>query len=68
MLGQLRIFCRMAVRGVLSFYIVGKIVGIQRRFLNGRKVSVRGSKIGLFIPADLPTGSGNADSCSRDAC
>jgi len=33
----------------------GKTIGIQRRFLNGRKVSVRSSKIGLFIPADLPT-------------
>lgn len=33
----------------------GKIIGIQRRFTNGQKVSVRGSKIGLFIPTDLPT-------------
>jgi hypothetical protein len=32
----------------------GKTIGIQRRFPNGRKVSVRGSKTGLFIPSDLP--------------
>ncbi len=30
-----------------------KIVGIRRRFLNGQKVSLTGSKTGLFIPADL---------------
>lgn len=33
----------------------GKIIGIRRRFPSGRKVSVNGSKNGLFIPADLPT-------------
>jgi len=32
----------------------GKIIGIRRRFPNGRKVSLTGSKTGLFIPADLP--------------
>lgn len=31
----------------------GKIIGIRRRFPNGRKVSLTGSKTGLFIPADL---------------
>ena len=35
----------------------GKIIGIQRRFPNGRKVSVNGSKTGLFIPSDLPAES-----------
>jgi len=33
---------------------VGKIIGIQRRFPNGRKLSVSGSRIGLFVPADMP--------------
>ena len=33
----------------------GNVIGIQRRFPNGRKVSVTGSKIGMFIPADLLT-------------
>lgn len=33
----------------------GKIIGIRRRFSNGYKVSVKGSKTGLFIPADLPS-------------
>lgn len=31
----------------------GKIIGIRRRFPNGTKVSVRASRTGLFIPADL---------------
>ena len=31
----------------------GRIVGIRRRFENGFKCSVRGSKSGLFVPADL---------------
>ncbi len=31
----------------------GKIVGIRRRFPNGGKASVKGSKTGLFIPIDL---------------
>lgn len=35
----------------------GKIIGIQRRFPNGRKVSVNGSKTGLFIPSELPAES-----------
>jgi DNA primase len=35
----------------------GKIIGIQRRFPNGRKVSVKHSKTGLFIPSDLPAES-----------
>jgi hypothetical protein len=33
----------------------GKIIGIRRRFPTGRKVSVKGSKMGLFIPSDLAT-------------
>ncbi|MFX0194890.1 MAG: hypothetical protein ACFFCW_02115 [Candidatus Hodarchaeota archaeon] len=33
----------------------GKVIGIQRRFLNGSKVSVKGSKSGLFVPSDLPS-------------
>lgn len=33
----------------------GKIIGIRRRFHTGRKVSVKGSKMGLFIPPDLAT-------------
>lgn len=32
----------------------GKIIGMRRRFPNGRKVSVKCSKTGLFIPSDLP--------------
>jgi len=32
----------------------GNIIGIQRRFSDGHKVSVDGSKIGLFIPSNLP--------------
>jgi hypothetical protein len=35
----------------------GKVIGIRRRFPNGGKASVKGSKTGLFIPIDL-TGSG----------
>ncbi len=35
----------------------GKIIGIRRRFANGRKASVKGSKTGLFIPVD-PAGGG----------
>lgn len=35
----------------------GNVIGIQRRFPNGRKVSVNGSKTGLFIPSDLPAES-----------
>jgi hypothetical protein len=31
----------------------GRIIGIRRRFPNGSKVSVKGGKNGLFIPADL---------------
>jgi hypothetical protein len=31
----------------------GKIIGIRRRFPTGRKVSVKGSKMGLFIPSGL---------------
>jgi hypothetical protein len=35
----------------------GKVVGIRRRFKDGRKLSVSGSKTGLFIPTGLsPTG------------
>ncbi len=33
----------------------GRIIGIRRRFPNGSKVSVKGSKTGLFVPADLST-------------
>ena len=33
----------------------GKIIGIRRRFTNGYKVSVKGSKTGLFIPCHLPS-------------
>ncbi len=33
----------------------GRIIGIRRRFPNDRKVSLTGSKTGLFIPADLPS-------------
>jgi hypothetical protein len=32
---------------------LGNVIGIQRRFLGGRKISVTGSKIGLFVPSDL---------------
>lgn len=32
----------------------GKIVGVRRRFPNGRKVSATGSKTGLFVPDELP--------------
>jgi len=32
----------------------GKIIGIRRRFLTGSKVSVRGSKMGLFVPSGSP--------------
>lgn len=31
----------------------GKTIGIRRRFSNGRKYSVKGSKTGLFIPSGL---------------
>jgi len=33
----------------------GKIIGIRRRFPSGRKVSIKGSKTGLFIPRGLST-------------
>ena len=33
----------------------GKTIGIRRRFSDGRKVSVTGSRTGLFIPAELST-------------
>jgi len=33
-----------------------QIIGIRRRFPNGQKVSLKGSKTGLFIPCDLPAG------------
>jgi len=33
----------------------GKIIGIRRRFTNGYKVSVKGSKTGLFVPCNLPS-------------
>ncbi|MFX0198516.1 MAG: hypothetical protein ACFFCW_20545 [Candidatus Hodarchaeota archaeon] len=33
----------------------GKIIGIRRRFQSGRKVSIKGSKTGLFIPRGLST-------------
>ena len=32
----------------------GKIIGIRRRFPNGRKVSMTGSRTGLFVPEGLP--------------
>jgi len=32
----------------------GTVVGIRRRFPNGRKLSVKGGREGLFIPRDLP--------------
>ncbi|MHC4618378.1 MAG: hypothetical protein ACYTEQ_11570 [Planctomycetota bacterium] len=32
----------------------GRIIGIRRRFLDGRKVSVTGSRTGLFVPATQP--------------
>ena len=32
----------------------GRIIGIRRRFKSGHKVSVKGSKTGLFIPSGLP--------------
>lgn len=32
----------------------GRIIGIRRRFPSGRKISLTGSKTGLFIPTDLP--------------
>ena len=31
----------------------GKVIGVRRRFPSGHKVSVQGSKTGLFIPTDL---------------
>ena len=31
----------------------GKIIGIRRRFPNGSKVSLKGSKTGLFVPTGL---------------
>lgn len=34
----------------------GRVIGIRRRFPNGSKVSVKGSKTGLFIPDDLLCG------------
>jgi len=33
----------------------GKIIGIRRRFPNGRKVSLTGSKMGLFVPSNVAT-------------
>jgi len=35
----------------------GKVIGIRRRFPNGGKASVKGSRTGLFVPLDL-AGSG----------
>lgn len=32
----------------------GRIIGIQRRFLNGRKRCVPRSQLGVFMPSDLP--------------
>lgn len=32
----------------------GRVVGIRRRFPNGRKLSVKGGREGLFVPTDLP--------------
>jgi hypothetical protein len=32
----------------------GKVIGIRRRFRGGRKASVKCSRTGLFVPADLP--------------
>ena len=40
----------------------GKIIGIRRRFPNGQKVSVKGSKTGLFVPEGL-TGEGHLLIC-----
>jgi hypothetical protein len=34
----------------------GRTIGIRRRFPNGSKVSLKGSKTGLFIPTGLDTG------------
>ena len=34
----------------------GRIVGVRLRFPNGRKLSVKGGKEGLFIPEGLPPG------------
>lgn len=34
----------------------GNVIGIHRRFPDGRKVSVTGSKAGLFLPAELAEG------------
>jgi hypothetical protein len=36
---------------------VGKIIGIRRRFPNSYKVSVKGSKTGLFVPCNLSPNS-----------
>lgn len=38
---------------IFPMFIQNRIVGIQRTFLNGRKVSMPGSKLGLFAPLDL---------------
>lgn len=34
----------------------GRVCGIRRRLPDGRKLSVRGGREGLFVPADLPDG------------
>lgn len=34
--------------------VSGRIVGIRRRFPNGKKLSVTGGREGLFIPSDVP--------------
>lgn len=34
----------------------GEVIGVRRRFANGAKASVKGSKTGLFIPTDLTDG------------
>ncbi len=33
----------------------GVVTGIRRRLLNGRKLSVKGGREGLFVPVELPT-------------
>jgi len=34
----------------------GRVIGIRRRFPNGRNLAVKGGHEGLFIPAELPAG------------